>query len=282
MVTCLVSLGQLTDCIDRFCSVLDAPKTGRVVRPEVVQRDTKKYKRRTAKWKETKEDEDRLQQSTSNEAHPTRPSNLGKFIMDIMQQQAKKEGDAQRAKIAHLFPKTGRAIPDPDLTQPWIEAEAMAARWKMEHKIDLQEIHLAAIRQHVHRVFDAHKARMKKAVDDKGKSKQKGKDNRCAFTDLRIEDRQDVLRASAKDFVSKPFPNEVFMPEEEVAKLRASYAYLYDSKQHEKRAGWSRFPFDVAMRELCAIKARAVGRTKTVTEDFYARFYMKQLSFKKS
>jgi len=66
------------------------------------------------------------------------------------------------------------------------------------------------------------------------------------------------------------------MSEEEIARLRASYAYVYDSKQHERGAGWSRFPWDVAMRELCAIKAQAVGRTKTVSEDFYARFYMKQ------
>lgn len=272
----------LTDCIGRFCSVLDAPKTGRVVLPEVVQLDTKKYQRRPPKWKETKEEADRLQQQTSNEAHPARPSFLGTFIMDIMQHQARKEGDAQRAKIQHLFPTTGRIAPDPDLTQPWIEAERIAARWKAEHKICLQEIHLDIIRTHVHRVFDEHKARMKRAVEEKGKTKQKGNEKRCAFTDLPIEVRQDVLRASAKDFVSKPLPDEVFMQEEDISKLRASYAYLYDSMQHEKGTGWSRFPFDVAMRELCAIKARAVGRTKTVTEDFYARFYMKQLSSKKS
>jgi len=55
--------------------------------------------------------------------------------MDIMQHQARKEGDAQRAKIRHLFPENNRIVPDPDITQPWTDAESMAALWKAEHNI---------------------------------------------------------------------------------------------------------------------------------------------------
>jgi len=63
------------------------------------------------------------------------------------------------------------------------------------------------------------------------------------------------------------------MQDEEVARLRASYAYKYD---HEVRfSGWTRFPWDVAMRELGAIKARATGRHKTIAGEFYDHFNMK-------
>jgi len=118
---------------------------------------------------------------------------------------------------------------------------------------------------------------MKKVAEENGKTKRK---KACAFTDLPIELRQDVLRASAKEFASKPRPEDVLFSEEEIARLRASYAYLLDSQQEKK--GWSRFPWDVSMRELCAIKARALGPTKTVTENFYARYYMKQSSSRRS
>jgi len=176
-----------TCCIDRFTAVLDAPKTGRIVLANVVQADSKKYQRRPPKWKETKEEVERLLQQESNEANPGRPQSLGPFIMDIMQRQAKKEGDIQRAKIQNLFLTTGFAVLDPDLTQPWANAENMAAQWKSEHGVDQQERHLDIIRTHVHGVFDDHKARMKKAAEEKGKTKQKGKEKRSAFTDLPIE-----------------------------------------------------------------------------------------------
>jgi RNA-dependent RNA polymerase len=62
-----------------------------------------------------------------------------------------------------------------------------------------------------------------------------------------------------------PPPGKFFMQDEEIASLRASYAYKYDhSKWHEGTG----FPWDVAMRELGAIKARVTGGHKTVTGDF--------------
>ena len=52
-----------------------------------------------------------------------------------------------------------------------------------------------------------------------------------------------------------------------IRRLRASYAYIYD-REHSF-GGWSRFPWDVAMRTLCQIKVEALGGGKTLTEDFY-------------
>ena len=59
--------------------------------------------------------------------------------------------------------------------------------------------------------------------------------------------------------------------------LAASYAYVYDWKMRSRSSnhvgdGWSRFPWNVAFRELCQIKAAAVGPSKTVTTTFYENF----------
>jgi hypothetical protein len=253
-------------------SVLDAIKTGRAILPEVVRADTAKFLRRTPYWKETKEDAEKVQMRQSNETNPLRPSSLGPFIMDTVHRQAKKQGDQKRAEVEKLFPNKALST-DPHLTAPWLAAVSKAA-WATREKFVKIEEDLEVIRNHVKSVCANHRTRMQTAVEKNGQTK-KGKGS--GFTDLPIEVRQDVLRASAKEFASRPLPEEIFFSEQEIATLRASYAYIYDAEEN-KGKGWSRFPWDVAMRELCTIKARALGPTKTVTEDFYGRYYMKRSS----
>lgn len=228
-------------------SVLDAIKTGRTILPEVVRMDSSKFQRRPPTWKETKEEAGRLQMKESNEVNPSRPPKLGTFIMDTIFRQAKKEGDLKRAQVEKLFPIIGHATPDPDLTAPWLNAERTAARALDEHGITKLNADLDIIREHVHGVYDGHKARMKKAMEGNGKAKKKNKETGSTFTDLPIELRQDVLRASAKEFAAKPDPRQVLYSEEDIAVLRASYAYIHDSKQETR--GWSRFVFHLA--SLC-------------------------------
>ena len=64
---------------------------------------------------------------------------------------------------------------------------------------------------------------------------------------------------------------EIFV---EVARLRASYAYLYD---WTKKQGGTRFPWNVAMRELGAIKLRARQDFKPISQDFYEKMMMRRL-----
>jgi hypothetical protein len=67
------------------------------------------------------------------------------------------------------------------------------------------------------------------------------------------------------------------MADEEVARVRASYAYFHDFelRKYCGQSNFTRFPFDVAMRELCGIKART-GRYKAVSGEFYDQFKMKE------
>ncbi|KZP15880.1 hypothetical protein FIBSPDRAFT_934906 [Athelia psychrophila] len=84
------------------------------------------------------------------------------------------------------------------------------------------------------------------------------------LTDLSIEVRQDILRAAAMDFAAEPSPDEIFIQSQEgIARLRASYACLYDSEQQSQK--WSRFPWDVCTRDLHDIKAHTLYMTKTCT-----------------
>ena len=69
----------------------------------------------------------------------------------------------------------------------------------------------------------------------------------------------DETMTSSKFLQEHPTPEEmeVYTDPEEIARLRPSYTYLHDMEMHKyKEPKWSQFPFDVAARELCAIKAR--------------------------
>ena len=85
----------------------------------------------------------------------------------------------------------------------------------------------------------------------------------------------DETMTSSKFFQEHPTPEEmeVYTDPEEIARLRPSYTYLHDMEMHKyKEPKWSQFPFDVAARELCAIKAHALGASKTVTRGFYEKY----------
>jgi hypothetical protein len=95
------------------------------------------------------------------------------------------------------------------------------------------------------------------------------------FTNRKIESRQDQLRWLSREFVGGPPADEtlVFSPEE-VARLRASYAYVYD--WGDGKYGGTRFPWNVAMRELGEIKLRARKDFKPISQDFYEKMSMRR------
>lgn len=97
----------------------------------------------------------------------------------------------------------------------------------------------------------------------------------ATFTTWSIETRQDQLRRMSREFVSGP-PEEqtLVFSAEEVARLRASYAYVYD---WACKPGGSRFPWNVAMRELGEIKLRARKDFKPISQDFYEKMSMRKL-----
>jgi hypothetical protein len=76
------------------------------------------------------------------------------------------------------------------------------------------------------------------------------------FTNLPIRERQLKLRQESADFDDGPKDLDLF-DKTQVRRLRASYAYIYDHEfcKSTSQRKWSQWPWNVAMRELCDIKA---------------------------
>ncbi|KAJ7507906.1 RNA dependent RNA polymerase-domain-containing protein [Mycena galericulata] len=284
-----------------FCKTLDGAKTGLTVLPRVFKNDQTAYEKRPPVWKEA---EKKKGQSTvadwkeSNMPNLARGEGLGRFIMDTIHKHTQRErwglrwGQELKAQIKSKFEGVEHVL-DVDLTAPWlafVEKEAAKKEASERHRaeISLLATHtlntpglaeadkavavrlleeaqtntgsdLERIQKHVESVYAAHKSK----IDGK-------------FTKLQIERRQDILRELSRDFATGP-PG-LSMDAEEAARIKASYAYFFDwDKRQNWSIKWSRFPWDVAFRELCLIKTRASKATtlKPVNSEFYERFTMK-------
>lgn len=259
-------------CCFRFCQCLDGLKNGKTVKDEILTKDSKAYQKRPPEWKETDEERNQFLVSGRNEKNLQRPIGLGTFIMDELYEQAKEEGDIWFSKIeSHFEAQNGRNVQDEDLVAPWNQAKKLGGRWATEEKNTRMRRELDEIAKHVQSVYEDHRTvfGLKKAPSFSQKSS-------VPFTELPIEARQDAIRKVSKRFVSFPPPGKFFMQDEEIARLRASYAYKYDyDKWHGIKLTGTSFPWDVAMRELGAIKARATGGHKTIVGEFYDHFNMK-------
>ncbi|KAJ7781151.1 RNA dependent RNA polymerase-domain-containing protein [Mycena metata] len=278
-----------------FCKTLDGAKTGLTVLPSVFSKDQRTYDKRPPAWKEA-EKKKKGQADESNMLNLVRDKSLPTFIMDKLHRHAdramwgtdwgkelKKEIDRKFLNVPHVV--------DADLTEPWltfvqretVKKEAddrrrselavlathalkapelsaatkeMAIRW-LEEAQAIPESDVDRIQNHVEAIFDKHKNKMD-----------------VKFTKLAIERRQDILRELSRDFATGP-PG-LSMSKEEAARIKASYAYWFDSDKRSYWAvKWSRFPWDVAFRELCLIKTQATGTFKPVNSEFYERFTMK-------
>jgi RNA-dependent RNA polymerase len=253
---------------------LDGAKTGLKILPETLLSDLKEYHHaRGPQWKDkakgSKKDGPLFDKSNSNFLSRGKgPFIKGKFIMDILLSAAKKECDQALAQLEIVFAPLTVEV-DPHLTQPWNDAVAMASRGSPE-AVKRKRMDLSIIAVHVHEMYKEHKALG-------GKAKAAGGTKGAAFTDQPIEIRQDFLRAMSKKFHASPTSQDMhldsMMDNAMIARLRASYAYCHDSTEMQKRSGrgWSRFPWNVAMRELSTIKASALGPHKTITNGFYER-----------
>lgn len=246
---------------------LDGIKTGMTVSRATVRADTQKFQKRPPVWKETEEEKDR---NETNEANVRRPPTLGKFIMDELHKHADTKSKHWMVQLDDLFINNrGPVRLDNELAAPWYDALAMANRWKVQENNDRMLSDLEKIRKHVEAVYVAHRGEMTSP-------RKPGKPDRSGFTSMSTVSRQDTMRNLSKRFAASPSPDDLLMSKDEIARVRASYAYVYDWEQRKERLpGFTRFPWDMAMRELCAIKARATGRWKTTAGDFYDHFNMK-------
>ncbi|RDB26117.1 RNA-dependent RNA polymerase 1 [Hypsizygus marmoreus] len=253
----LYTLGPRHPCTIRLAYIfnwcLDGAKTGLRIRPETLKKDKNEfYHGRRPRWKP----EDPNSNSTCLESKDT-PFNKGTFIMDALRTAVEKERTRILIRMDTVFqPLPPR--PDQHLTQPWEDAKRRAEGGSNHDIVQAKRRDLSKIAVHVQRMFFEHKLELSKD-----------------FTGLQITLRQDVLRSLSKKFSSAPQPSEMECLTDEalISRLRASYAYIYDMERHEQYPNsFSRFPWNLAFRELCSIKASALGPYKAVTNGFYERF----------
>jgi RNA-dependent RNA polymerase len=197
------------------------------VLPSTLIEDRRKFGSRAPAWKETDDAKEKASLVPTAGDYPKRegPVKHKRFIMDSIDTAVKEFGQEKRIQLEKLFVSSDYPVVDPDLTAPWFAAVEIAAQFNQDKDIDhpLFKIQHQLIQDHVHAVAKRYRENV-----------------RSNFSSLRIETRQDILRDLAMEFASGPLPSEVYMGEDEIARLRASYAYYYDSEEHKYNSRWSR------------------------------------------
>ncbi|KAF8801654.1 hypothetical protein BYT27DRAFT_7245092 [Phlegmacium glaucopus] len=257
----------------KFCKVLDGPKTGWRVKNETLVADKRQYLQSLGpQWKSNDKKRTSLNKNMGNLTYLKRdkssPFVKGTFIMDVLLNVALKERERLLGEVEKLFDES-RLEPDLDLIEPWTAAQ----RWSAQGTLaEIKQEDLDIIATHVRNVYEKHQKGLKPR-------KPKADATGAPFSSLPIEVRQDVIRSVSRAFTSFPQVEDLqTMPDQAtIARLRASYAFKYDAEKNAMKGGWSRFPWNVAMRELCAIKATALGPSKTVTNNFYEKFRMSKI-----
>ncbi|KAJ6590543.1 RNA dependent RNA polymerase-domain-containing protein [Mycena vulgaris] len=260
----------------QFCKILDSPKTGFVLRSETRNADSKlHWHPRGPAWKSRQKkglnDRQELNENfLERKIDPKNPMVSRPFIMDVLNNAAMAQEDKWLREAEQLFlpwETDKRTIIDPDLTQPWKSFKEFATKQEEEYDFGPSQ-DLATIARHVEEMYARHGKDIK--YQSLKKPSQTSQSN--SFTGRPIEVRQDMLRELSRDFAASPSPQQlrtIFDPVL-IARLRASYAYVYDNTK--KYNGWSRFPWDLALGELCRIKTTALNSHKAVTIKFYERF----------
>jgi RNA-dependent RNA polymerase len=125
---------------------------------------------------------------------------------------------------------------DADLTELWLRVSVIARRYVEEEGSTWLERDMEVIAGHVREMREKHQRQMGlKGLGGFPVSPHKeGKG--AAYTDLPIEERQDKLRASSREFASRPGRDEVLLDDDEIRRLRASYAYYHDVRRRSGRA----------------------------------------------
>lgn len=278
----------------RFCTVLDGAKTGKTLLQDkyTQDRNNETYGTRyTPPWKEMDRD---LSTGQSSSSIPlTRQQPLPPFVMDVLSSEAQRLKDDCLRQIEERFNSLTK-VKDPDLIAPWKGAEDRTKDMLSSPEENIRTIGEAhkgamdAIKAHVARVYEM-SAELMNSTKSAGarastggmvgvgtsRAGKRGGRGGAGFSHRSIESRQDLLRRVSRAFVDGPPAAETFVfSQEEVGRLRASYAYLYDWTMH---GGGTRFPWNVAFDELGEIKLRAHKDFKPISRDFYEKMSIRKL-----
>lgn len=245
----------------RFTTNLDSAKSGLVVRPEILKQDENKYgsSQPALPWKQWQE----AQESDIPHKH-VRTAKRAKgekiYILESLKDHVKEYVDkAQRD--TELFFKSAQSrgdrclgddTEDAVLAAPWREHVQLAEEWQQQGSTRQME-DVETLKASVVPFFDRYTAAIQPAL------------NQRTETAIRL--------FSAQFAAAAPRRPAVMIRDAEVDVLRASYAYVLDQQERKNRTkDWSRFPWHVAMRELCSIKARG---GQVIKKEFIDRMRMR-------
>jgi hypothetical protein len=223
--------------------VLDAAKSGKRVRKDVLTKDSQDWDILDCpEW--TKPVEGQLSSPSRNK---TQDGGWTPGMAFIRSESLKK----RKELLEQYTFMTQSRTKDQDLCAPWEEEVKRLQMIPDQEKADSLGQELESIRLHVE------------------KQHRNRKTNHVAFTSRPITERQDMLRAESRAFASGP-AGIIYYRQRDVIELKASYAYIFDCKRSIE--GWSRWPWNVAMNDLCRIKADSSTIGSTQFRDDMAQF----------
>ncbi|KAL1675560.1 RNA dependent RNA polymerase-domain-containing protein [Schizophyllum commune] len=271
-----------------FTKSLDGPKVGVTVKPSAFAKDSsdRRWACRMPDWKAAIDGKD---EENNNNPRCTRPKETAKkcgpFVMESLYAFSQELDRTRIKQIEDAFsdPALPRPGVDEELTAPWREANERAARMRVASGSGLMEEELQRIRKHVEELYEEYR----EVVRPQGGSPKKSsprkstsprKEGPFMFSDLPQAEQRRRMRILSTKFSSGP-RELLTLGNEEISRVRASYAYLYDYEQAKSRGrSVSAFPWSLAMTALCDIKAKARGPTSfvTITTDFADNMRMRR------
>lgn len=255
-----------------FCIGLDGVRNGKTVRKEIAAAHQKKWSSVRLRWWEwlDKQKKGFIERAKNPPLLAKRPARLGPFIMDLLEDMVEKQKEQELVKLQTIVEGVrtenwSRKFIDAHLMEPWDEASKRAAKHVNGKLGDTMQKEMERIKLHVDGLYQTFKDQgtPSKKNNNRTPSRKPGPGpGKHSFSFLPIQKRQDILRERSRQFEEHLLTEEyLVLSPEDVTRLKASYAYTL--------APENRFCWNVAARALCEIKAKGLGRTKTVTADFY-------------
>jgi hypothetical protein len=156
--------------------------------------------------------------------------------MDVISKAAVEIGRRKLHEVERQFAQASKSVADNHLIQPWLNATDVARRYRNEE-------HNYRRQQDLKKIEDTVKEAWQHFFDKQG-VRQRGA-RRLDLANIR------------KRFATDPPLEELLMDSCDVDRLKASFAYFYDSAQD--RTGRSPFAWEMAMSMLCTLKGMLCG-----------------------
>ncbi|KAF8342289.1 RNA dependent RNA polymerase-domain-containing protein [Cantharellus anzutake] len=249
-----------------FCTCLDGAKSGLRVRKQVFEADLRKYERYHIPHLQKKVAEKKgsfaITDSQLQRVEVQRSPQLGEDIIKKLYDTGQKiQGELLKAWDSRQEKADKRHWLDKDLTRPYEDAKDRARRWSEQYGQDAMQF---ALRQIEDAVKDARALYL-----------------RFHQRRLSTAERQAKVRDVSSQYVSSLTKiNSVAFSESEVKRVAASYCYVYDLEEHPRRNHGTDFPFDIAFRDIAAIKASSTLTHSTITREFADLFVLHRSTMK--